>query len=389
MGKSIKETLLGTLVHGEETLEQIRVLRQVAPDPIHHEEPDSAVLCGIHPSRLHLVVTDILDTGKNAKIFRFSAKEGHLPPFEAGQYLNVFTEIDGVRTSRPYSISSSPRQRAYYEITVARTTGGFVSDYFLDRVQVGDEFTASCPAGVFRFHPVFHSPKMLMLAGGSGITPFMSMVREVLEAGLARDMVLLYGCRTPQAALFHDELTQLSSKFENFRYELVVSDEDAVWDGARGFMTSELISSLCPDYAQRTAYICGPEIMNEFCVRQLTALGLAPKNIRREMFGAAKDITKEAGWPAELSGQEVFTIAVNGERKIPAKANESVLTALERAGVRVNVCCRSGECSLCRVQLTGGKVFLSKGALLRKADEKYGYIHSCKAYPISDISIGL
>lgn len=389
MAKSIKETLLGTLVHGEETLEQIRVLRQVAPDPIHAEEPDSAVLSGIHPKNLHLVVTDIQDTGKNAKIFRLSAKDGYLPPFEAGQYLNIFTEIDGVRTSRPYSICSSPRQRAYYEITVARTTGGFVSDYFLDKVRAGDEFTASCPAGVFRFHPVFHSPKMLMLAGGSGITPFMSMIREVLEAGLDRDMVLLYGCRTPEAALFHDELTRLSEKFANFRYALVVSDEQSVWSGARGFMTAELIRSLCPDYAQRTAYICGPEIMNGFCVGQLTELGLTAKNIRREMFGAAKDITKEAGWPAELSGQEVFTITVDGERQIPAKANESILTALERAGVRMNVCCRSGECSLCRVQLTGGKVFLSKGMLLRKADEKYGYIHSCKAYPISDISICL
>lgn len=389
MAKSIKETLLGTLVHGEETLEQIRVLRQVAPDPIHTEEPDSAVLSGIHPKSLHLVVTDIQDTGENAKIFRFSAKEGYLPPFEAGQYLNIFTEIDGVRTSRPYSICSSPRQRAYYEITVARTTGGFVSDYFLDKVRAGDEFAASCPAGVFRFHLVFHSPKMLMLAGGSGITPFMSMIREVLESGLDRDMVLLYGCRTPEAALFHDELTRLSEKFANFRYVLVVSDEQSVWSGARGFMTAELIRSLCPDYAQRTAYICGPEIMNEFCVGQLTELGLTAKNIRREMFGAAKDITKEAGWPAELSGQEVFTITVDGERQIPAKANESILTALERAGVRMNVCCRSGECSLCRVQLTGGKVFLSKGMLLRKADEKYGYVHSCKAYPISDISICL
>lgn len=387
MAKTIKETLLGTLVHGEEILNEIDVLRTVSPDPIQPEDPASACLKGLHPKEVHLVVTAIHDTEKNAKVFRLSGKDGYLPPFEAGQYLNIFTEIDGVRTSRPYSISSSPRQRAYYEITVARTQNGFVSDYFLDQVKVGDEFTASRPAGVFRHQPVFHSKKMLMLGGGSGITPFMSMIREVLDAGLDRDMVLLYGCRNADVALFHDQLTGLAENFANFRYYLVVSDQDAKWDGARGFITSDLIQKLCPDYAERTAYICGPEIMNEFCVKQLQALGLAQKNIRREMFGAAKDITKEAGWPSELSGTEEFTVTVNGKQKITAKSGESLLTALERAGVRVNVCCRSGECSLCRVQLVSGKVFLSKGMMLRKADEKYGYIHSCKSYPISDISI--
>ncbi|MEG1305461.1 MAG: 2Fe-2S iron-sulfur cluster binding domain-containing protein, partial [Oscillospiraceae bacterium] len=85
---------------------------------------------------------------------------------------------------------------------------------------------------------------------------------------------------------------------------------------------------------------------------------------------------------------EVFKLTV-GDRVIDAKSGESVLTALERAGVRVNVCCRSGECSLCRVRLVSGKVFLSKGIMLRMADEKFGYIHSCKAYPISDIEISI
>ncbi|MEG2053929.1 MAG: 2Fe-2S iron-sulfur cluster binding domain-containing protein, partial [Oscillospiraceae bacterium] len=112
------------------------------------------------------------------------------------------------------------------------------------------------------------------------------------------------------------------------------------------------------------------------------------KAVRREMFGSRKDIEHEAGWPSELTGQEVFKLKV-GDTIIDAKANESVLTALERAGVRVNVCCRSGECSLCRVRLVSGKVFLAKGIMQRMADEKFGYIHSCKSYPISDIEISL
>lgn len=82
----------------------------------------------------------------------------------------------------------------------------------------------------------------------------------------------------------------------------------------------------------------------------------------------------------------MFQIKV-GDQTIEAKSGESVLTALERSGLRVNVCCRSGECSLCRVQLVSGKVFTAQGTLLRHADELFGYIHSCKAYPVSDLEL--
>lgn len=387
MAKNIKETLLGTLEHGQQIMENIRVMRSVSADKL----PTDSVARpaeAIHRKELKLVVQSVMDTGKQAKIFRFVSEDGYLPPFEAGQYINLFTQIEGVRTSRPYSLSSSPKQRAYYEITVARTRDGFVSDYLLDQVKPGDRFTANGPAGVFRYQPVFHSKESLFLAGGSGITPLLSMTREILDAGLDRDVVMLYGCRNPEAALYHEELTAYSAAFPNFRYHLVVSDPVENWDGERGFLDEALIRRLVPDFAQRTSYICGPQVMNDFCKSALEAMGVPEKKIRREMFGARRDIQNEPGWPAELTGNEVFTITV-GDKKIPAKSGEPVLVALERAGVRVNVCCRSGECSLCRVKLVSGNVFLARGMMRRYADEKYGYIHSCKAYPMGDIEIML
>ena len=385
MAKNIKETLLGTLVHGEEILENIRVMRSVSSDKISCENV-AAASERLHSKSLSLLVSSISDTGKNTKVIRFVSENGYLPPFEAGQYINIFTEIDGVRTSRPYSISSSPKQRAYYEITVARIKDGFVSDFFLDDVKVGDRFEANGPAGVFRFQPVFHSRKSLFLAGGSGITPFLSMTREIVDAALERDVVMLYGCRNSKAALYDEELRAYSEKYPNFKYYLVVSDEDDSWNGETGFIDRNLIKRLVPDYAERTCYICGPQVMNDFCKKELEELGLPEKQIRREMFGTRRDIQNEPGWPENLTGSEVFNVKI-GERIIPAKSGESLLTALERSGVRMNVCCRSGECSLCRVKLVDGKVFLSKGVLQRYADDKYGYIHSCKAYPISDLEI--
>lgn len=385
MAKNIKETLLGTLVHGEEILENIRVMRSVSADKISCENV-AAASERLHSKSLSLLVSSISDTGKNAKVIRFVSENGYLPPFEAGQYINIFTEIDGVRTSRPYSISSSPKQRAYYEITVARIKDGFVSDFLLDDIKVGDKFEANGPAGVFRFQPVFHSRKSLFLAGGSGITPFLSMTREIVDSALDRDVVMLYGCRSSKGALYDEELRLYSEKYPNFKYHLVISEKDDSWNGETGFIDRNLIKRLVPDYAERTCYICGPQVMNDFCKKELEDLGLPEKQIRREMFGTRRDVQNEQGWLESLTGDEVFNVKI-GERVILAKSGESLLTALERSGVRMNVCCRSGECSLCRVKLVDGKVFLAKGILQRYADEKYGYIHSCKAYPISDLEI--
>lgn len=385
MAKNIKETLLGTLVHGEEILENIRVMRSVSADKISCENV-AAASERLHSKSLSLLVSSVFDTGKNAKVIRFVSENGYLPPFEAGQYINIFTEIDGVRTSRPYSISSSPKQRAYYEITVARIKDGFVSDFLLDDIKVGDRFEANGPAGVFRFQPVFHSKKSLFLAGGSGVTPFLSMTREIVDAALDRDVVMLYGCRSSGGALYDEELRAYSEKYPNFKYHLVISEKDDSWNGETGFIDRNLIKRLVPDYAERTCYICGPQVMNDFCKTELQELGLPEKQIRREMFGTRRDIQNEPGWPENFTGDEVFNVKI-GERIIAAKSGESLLTALERSGVRMNVCCRSGECSICRVKLVDGKVFLAKGILQRYADEKYGYIHSCKAYPISDLEI--
>lgn len=167
-----------------------------------------------------------------------------------------------------------------------------------------------------------------------------------------------------------------------------MSDKDAKGGDRSGFIDANCISEVVKDLSKTTFYLCGPQVMTGFCVEALHSLNVRPRDIRREMFGTRQDIQNEPGFPQELSGTEVFKLKV-GDKIIDAKCNESILCALERAGVRVNVCCRSGECSLCRVKLVSGKVFMPRGVLLRHADEMFGYIHSCKAYPIGDVEIAL
>ncbi|MGD1822827.1 MAG: flavin reductase family protein [Pleomorphochaeta sp.] len=385
----LKNMIISSMPHGKDILQEIDDKRKSGTNYQLEIGKVEAIVGKYHKNSLSLVVNKIIEHGKLARTIRLTSKDGVLPIFEAGQYLNIFTEIEGVRTSRPYSISSSPLQRAYYEITIARTKTGFVSDFLLDNVKVGDEFVANGPAGSFHHNPIFHSKKSVMIAGGSGITPFMSMSREIFDSRLDREVHLIYGCRNSESVLFKDELEALAKNYKNFTFSLVLSEPEEGFKGKTGFIDEACITSLVNDIKGSTFYICGPQIMNDFVVKALLSLDVRKAMIRREMFGSRQDIQNEPGWPSELSGKETFTITVDGDKKIPALSGESILTSLERAGVKMNVCCRSGECSLCRVQLTEGKVFLAKGMLLRYADEKFGYIHSCKAYPITDVSINL
>ncbi|MGE5404275.1 MAG: 2Fe-2S iron-sulfur cluster-binding protein, partial [Candidatus Saccharibacteria bacterium] len=115
-------------------------------------------------------------------------------------------------------------------------------------------------------------------------------------------------------------------------------------------------------------------------------LGVKQRRIRREVFGSPARINQEPAWPKEVAPDTVFSVKM-GSREFPARCSESLLTAMERAGILVENCCRSGECSMCRVKLLSGQVFQAPGALVRKSDRDAGYIHSCVAYPISDLEV--
>lgn len=340
-----------------------------------------------HPDIIDLTVTEIIKESVTAKTFRLVPKTGYLPPFQAGQYINVYGEVQGIRTSRPYSISSSPKQRAYYDITVARIENGFFSDYLLDSVKRGDSIQSSAPSGNFYFNPLFHSRNSVFIAGGSGITPFMSMIREICDAGLDRSVTLLYGNRTTSNILFHDELDSLAFRYPDFKYIPVIAEPPMGYKGIRGFINASCIEKCVKDLSDCTFYICGPEAMYDYCMPELKSMNIPAKRIRKEMFSCSSDITKEQGWPHNLTGNEEFTVKVKGNKTVKARSGETLLASLERAGIIVPVNCRCGECSICRVRLVSGKVFMPRGVLLREADVKFGYIHSCKAYPLEDLEI--
>jgi ferredoxin-NADP reductase len=372
-----------------EIKQELEICRKYGIDYRAQKGRRAEVVSRLHPSVLKLKVADIILETPSTKTFRLVAREGNLPPFQAGQYINLQVAFNGIRTSRPYSISSSPRQTAYYDITVRKIAGGFVSAYLFDQTAVGEQFDSSGPAGNFYYNPLFHGQKLVFLAGGSGVTPFMSMIRENADLGLEREIHLFYGSQTSEELIFHQELTGINARRPHFHYHPVREEVAADYQGLSGCISSDLIARVLGEQTVDTYYICGPQAMYDALLPQLEALKIPGRKIRHEMFGNPTDIAAAPGWPREIGKDTTFTVHVAGKKSLPAQAGEPLLIALEKAGLMVPSLCRSGECSLCRVQLLSGKVFQPPGVLLRESDKKYGYIHSCKAYPLEDLEIRL
>jgi ferredoxin-NADP reductase/ferredoxin len=341
----------------------------------------------LHPARIRLRVSKIIDETSSTKTLSLVSEDGYLPPFLAGQYIALFFEIGGIRTSRPFSISSPPNQTGYYDITIRRVEGGLVSNYLLDEVKTDDHLESSGPAGNFYHNPLFHDRAMVCLAGGSGITPFMSMIREAVECGLNRTIYLLYGNKNLNDAIFHNELHTISSQFENITYLPVIENPLEGYKGRTGFITADLIGETIGDLSDKTFYLCGPKGMYDFCLPELERLGIAKRKIRKEVYGAPVNIWDYPGWPEEIKADQIFTVRVDGGGTMEARAGEPLILALEKAGILIPCLCRSGECSMCRAKILSGKVFQPAGVPVRKSDRKYGYVHSCVSYPLEDLEI--
>ena len=368
-------------------VEEIETSRKYGTDYTVYRDSVDKQINLLHPTRMKLRVSEIIDETSSTKTLRLVSQDGYLPPFLAGQYIALFLDLSGIRTSRPYTISSPPNQTGFYEITIRRVEDGLVSNYLLDEVKKGDELESSGPAGNFYHNPLFHDRTMVCIAGGSGITPFRSMIREIVECGLERDVYLFYGNKNLNDAMFHDELSALSDRFENINYLPVIEDPSEGYQGLSGLIIGDLIKDTIGDPSAKTFYLCGPQGMYDFCVPELERLGIPKRKIRKEVYGAPANICDYPGWPEEIRADKVFEVKVDGGATIEARAGEPLMLALEKKGVLIPSLCRSGECSKCRVKILSGKVFQPAGVPVRKSDRQFGYVHSCVSFPVADLEI--
>ncbi|MCQ2470968.1 MAG: FAD-binding oxidoreductase [Clostridia bacterium] len=346
------------------------------------------VAAALHPKEQKLVIRKIVEHSADVKSYYLTWTGGQaLAYFRAGQYLSFPIKIGDSVVTRAYSLASSPAKALVgeYHIMIKRVPDGFASGYILDNWKVGDKITAYAPEGCFTYEPLRDAPTVIGVAGGSGITPFLSMARAIDDGSEDFNLTLLYGAKTKDELVFKDELDAIAERNEKVKVVYVLS-EGKSRGFERGFIGADLIKKYAPEDGKYSIFACGPEGMYKFLGQEIPKLGLERKFVRMEMFGVSKSAVLS---DAIKEGEFKMTVVYRGDKtEYVCNGKETILTALERAAVKVAVRCRSGECGFCRSKLVSGTVYIPESIDRRRmADAQFGYIHPCCTYPTSDIEI--
>jgi glycine betaine catabolism B len=344
-----------------------------------------------------LRIARIFQETHDVKTFRFALPGGGPLPFShvAGQYLSLALTIDGKRVNRSYTIASSPTRPDYCEISVKRV--GHASGHLHDSWREGSVVKVSAPAGKFVFAG-HEAERVVLIAGGVGITPMMSVVRSLTDRCWTGDIYLLFSVRKRHDVVFEAELAYLQARFPNLHVKITLSnDPDAAWDGARGQITRELVEAFVPGLARGPVLLCGPEPMMVAMRKLLVGMGVPDAEVLEEAFlsppsPAAETATDDAAAPAVAAVEPATGEAPNVRFQRAGKVAElasglTVLECAEDAGVSIPFECRSGICGQCKTRLVSGRVTMEVQDALTPADKAKGLILACQAHPVRDVVV--
>ena len=353
-----------------------------------------ALARALHPKRQYLRIEKVTERGEDCKSFTLVPDEEKgttsLAYFGAGKYLTVFETIEGMPITRAYSISSSPKEslEGKYELTIKLVEGGLMSKYIFDTWKKGKSVEVSAPAGNFEYQELRDAKKVICLAGGSGITPFVSMAKAIRDGDEDFEMTLLYGSRNYENILFRKELDAIAKECDKVKVVHVLSDEAEVKKGTeKGFITADLIKKYAPENEEYTIFICGPQQMYNF----LGKFNKEKKYIRHEMFGEFHNPASQSDYPENVPDEVKITVTIQDETyTVVGKTGDSVMQTLEKNKIAVPARCRSGECGFCHSHLLSGKVYVPEALEYRRlADYKFGCIHPCCSFPLTDLEINV
>ena len=302
----------------------------------------------------------------------FTLDPGHgWPGHRAGQFAAVEVEVDGARLRRCYSLASRPGER-HVAITVKRVVGGRVSSWMHERVRPGALLGLGDPGGDFVL-PVEAPAGLLLLSGGGGITPVMSMLRDLAARGALRDVAFVHAARSRDEVIFRAELEALAARHAGLRLVLSLDDGGGPLDAAG-------LAALVPDAFARETFLCGPEGMMA-AFESAWELAGASTRLRRERFAAPRPSA------ATAAALPVTLRLTRAGRSHVAEAPGTLLEQLERAGERPAYGCRMGICNTCRcTRRAGAVVDTVTGAV---SSEPGGEIRLCTSVALGDVDLAL
>ena len=311
--------------------------------------------------------------------------------FSPGQYVTVTVHVDGVPVQRCYTISSSPTRPERVTFTVKRVPGGPVSNWLHDRVGIGDRLHVCGPLGRFSTHQ-HPATKYLFLSAGSGITPLMSMTRDLHDRPGGRDrcdVAFVHSARTPDDLIFRDELATMAASGDWLRVSSICETDSPAetWTGVRGRLDLAVLTAAVPDLWEREVFTCGPEAYMASVRELLAAAGVDPGRCHEESFALGNG---PAPVPADETSSVGAGFAVQFARTgavVRCEPGSTVLDAALEAGINLPSSCGEGMCGTCKVTVLAGAVDMQHAGGIRPREIRENQILPCCSTPLDDLVI--
>ena len=311
--------------------------------------------------------------------------------YKQGQYISLQAVINGEKFRREYSLCSSPYVDEDFSIASKIIDNGIVSNYLCNELKEGDIIEVFPPNGKFytELNPV-NEKTYILIGGGSGITPLLSILKSVLHVEPKSRVILYYGNESEDTIMFHNELENFENDNERFKLCLTLSEFSDNWHGLKGIVNKyDLVKILdkVDDLKKAEFFICGPGAMMELVKNVLKESRINSENIHVEYFVAPvvhEEFVPEGEEDTAIEGRKVKIILDDEEHTVNVPAGMVILDAVINADLDPPFSCRSGICTTCRAKLHSGKVKMDEREGLSEAEIEDGYILTCQSHPLTD-----
>lgn len=328
------------------------------------------------PLRVAQIVTETADS--RSLVFDVPASLREQFRYKPGQFLTLRVPFEGAWLPRCYSLSSTPLQDEPLRVTIKQVRGGRASNWLCEQLREGDQLEVLVPAGVFV--PRDFDGDFVLFGGGSGVTPVLSILRSALIAGSGR-ILLIYANRDETSVIFAAELKALASAYPQ-RLQVIH------WlDSVQGIPAVAQLAELARPFTHAQAFICGPGPFMDASVSALQQIGMAHARIHVERFVSLPEEGSVAAPTAvntDVLGSQL-SVRLDGEEfEVPCAEGETLLNAMQRAGLNPPSSCLVGSCATCMCTVERGSVEMLRNDALDQQELNDGWVLACQSVPNSE-----
>ncbi|KAA3502996.1 MULTISPECIES: hybrid-cluster NAD(P)-dependent oxidoreductase [Rhizobium/Agrobacterium group] len=321
--------------------------------------------------------------------FLFRSEDQNWFRYLPGQFVTLELPVGKEPLYRTYTLSSSPSRPYALSVTVKAQANSIGTRWMFDNLKPGMKIRALGPLGDFSYvrHP---GDKYLFISAGSGVTPMMSMVRDMSDRAPQSDIAFINCSRSPSDIVFRHELEYLARFMPKLSLGFIVENcgRTDLWSGLKGMVDKAKIALLSPDFMDRTVFCCGPEPFMAAVRSMLDASGFDMSRYHQESFSPAAPVKVGESVLTDVDGEALSMVGFTlSGKEMACQPGQTVLMTARAAGVRIGAACESGICGTCRVLKLSGEVEMNHNGGILDDEIEEGYILACCSRPLTDVKV--